>query len=476
MEKRILFFLIAMALFVVSCKDDDSFTNSTSARLSFGTDTVRLDTVFSTIPSSTRTFWVYNHNGDGVRIRQVRLVRGNQTGFRVNVDGLYLDNTQGSFVNDLELRKGDSLRVFVEITSSKTGNKHPTLVEDDLAFVLESGVEQRIRLTAYSWDATFIHNLKVKQDTTIMSDLPLVVYGDITVDTLATLTLKNPTKLYFHRGSGINVYGRLVADSVEMRGDRLDNMFSYLPYDRVSGQWKGIRLFGSSQNNVITDCNIHSAEYGVVVDSAALDTLQPRLLMSYTTIHNCKGPGLTAQQSNVALFNCQMSNTLDDCVSIYGGMATIIYCTLAQFYPLSANRGAALRFTNFIGETASPLVGLYCQNTLITGYADDVIMGESRDTTAYNYYFENCLLRTPEITDTTLLKAFSNCIWEKPSDDIQGTKHFKTMMEREMLYDFHLDSLSTAKGRGVFLPYVNDDHDHYLRNDSLPSIGCYEYR
>lgn len=477
MKKRISFFFFVIVLILQGCKDDDSFTTSADARLTFGTDTVRIDTVFSTVPSSTYSFWVYNHNSDGVRIRQVRLVRGNQTGFRVNVDGLYLDNLHGSFVNDLELRGGDSLRVFVEITSSKTGEKTPRLVEDDLAFILESGVEQRIRMKAYSWDATFIRNLKVSRDTTIVSDIPIVVYGGITVDSVATLTIKAPTKLYFHSGAGIDVYGRLVADSVEMRGDRLDHMFSYLPYDRVSGQWKGIRIFGSSTNNVIRDSDIHSCDYGVVVDSAALDTLQPRLTMSYSTIHNCKGVGVSAKQSNIVLVNCQLSNTSSDCLAVYGGMATVVYCTLAQFYPLSGERGAALRFTNYFDGVSSPLKGLYCQNTLITGYDSDVIMGQKKDSVAFSYYFENCLLRTPEPTDTVLLKqSFANIIWEKSTDDVQGIKHFRSIMEHDMIYDFHLDSLSTAVGKAVKQPAVLDDRNHFQRNDTLPSIGCYEYR
>lgn len=64
-----------------------------------------MDTVFSTVPTSTYTFWVYNRNDDGLRLRQVRLRRGNQTGFRVNVDGTYLDNGMGSMVRDLEVRE-----------------------------------------------------------------------------------------------------------------------------------------------------------------------------------------------------------------------------------------------------------------------------------------------------------------------------------------------------------------------------------
>lgn len=123
---------------LTACSDDDSFTTSPSARLTFSRDTVSLDTIFSTVPTSTYTFWVYNTNGDGLRLCQVRLQRGNQSGFRVNVDGSFLDNVTGCSVSDLEIRKGDSIRVFVELTSGLTNSDLPQLVEDNIVFSLES--------------------------------------------------------------------------------------------------------------------------------------------------------------------------------------------------------------------------------------------------------------------------------------------------------------------------------------------------
>ena len=89
--KRI-FFFISLILGLVACADDDSFSTSTGLRLDFPSDTIKLDTVFSRTASSTYTFWVNNRNDNGVKLQSVRLKRGNQTGFRVNVDGMYLDN------------------------------------------------------------------------------------------------------------------------------------------------------------------------------------------------------------------------------------------------------------------------------------------------------------------------------------------------------------------------------------------------
>ncbi len=213
MMKRLFFYkLISLTTIFVACDDDDTFSTSPSNRLTFSVDTLSLDTVFSTIPTSTHTLWVRNKSGDGLRIAQVRLERGNQTGFRVNVDGEYLDNDMGSLINNLEIRKSDSVRVFVELTSALTGEDIPQLVEDNLVFLLESGVEQKINLRAYSWDALLFDSLIINSDTVISSVKPMVIRKGIKIDSMATLNINAPTKLFFRSGAGIDVYGRIVVN------------------------------------------------------------------------------------------------------------------------------------------------------------------------------------------------------------------------------------------------------------------------
>ena len=114
--KRLFYILLSVTAIISSCSDDDSFSTSRGDLLSFSCDTLSLDTLFSTVPTRTYGFWVYNNSSDGLRVSQVRLDHGNQTGFRVNVDGLYLDNSTGSQATNIEVRKGDSIRVFVELT------------------------------------------------------------------------------------------------------------------------------------------------------------------------------------------------------------------------------------------------------------------------------------------------------------------------------------------------------------------------
>ena len=140
MGKTLLTLCAAVSVLVLgACTDDDSFSTSPSNVLTFSTDTVRFDTLFATVPSSTRTFWVYNRSGDGIRCSTVRLAGGNQVGFRVNVDGEYLSPEAGFQVHNVEIRKNDSVRVFVELTAPVNAAEGQQFIEDELVFGLESG-------------------------------------------------------------------------------------------------------------------------------------------------------------------------------------------------------------------------------------------------------------------------------------------------------------------------------------------------
>ena len=299
-------------------------------------------------------------------------------------------------------------------------------MEDNLLFTLESGVEQRVNLRTYSWNAELWQTVDVTADQTIESPTPIVVYGGINVAKDAALTIKNTT-IYFHDGAGITVDGALTVENSLLRGDRLDHMFDYLPYDRVSGQWKGITVNPHAVGCLLLDSELRNAMDGIVADTTTV-------VLSGSTVHNCKGSGLWAHDCVVDIQYSTLSNTLKDCLTLLGCQATLDHVTLAQFYPLSANRGFALRF-----EPSEQVFSLTCSNTLVTGYAEDVIEGEVDENSKYS--FANCLLRTVVPEDT---QFFKDVIWEKKDDDIQGKKHFVLVDEDNMIYDFRLKEESPA--------------------------------
>lgn len=466
--------LLACAALMAACSDDDSFSSAPGRQLSFSTDTLRLDTLFSGVPSAAKSFWVYNRTGDGVRCTSVRLERGGASGFRVNVDGEYLSPDRDYAVSDVELRNGDSLRVYVELTSPVNNTPEPTLDEDNIVFTLENGQEQRVNLSAWTWDALSMRNVVISGDLTIDGQgRPIIIYGGLRVDSAATLTIAAGTTLYFHSDCGMDVYGTLRSlgtpdNNVILRGDRIDKMFDYLPYDRTPGQWQGVRIHSSSYDNLLSYTDIHSTQDGVVIDSS--DVSRPKADFMGCIIHNCQGDGIRIVNSRVSLTNCQLTNTLGSCLSVDGGVVSVNGCTMAQFYPFDSSRGPALAFTS-----AHPLESLNVSNSIITGYADDQMMGTEVDSTAFNYAFDHCVIRTPRITTDDSVK-FTNVIYEDIKDTTRfGEKHFIKVDLDQQDYDFRLDSVSAAIG--IADPATAPPTDRLgIRRKEKPDAGAYEYQ
>lgn len=475
--RNIILLLFATIVSLASCSDDESFTLSPSRLLTFSADSIKLDTLFSNVPSRTKDFWVYNRSGEGIRCTNIRLERGNQSGFRVNVDGSYLGAAVGFQTSNVELRNKDSIRIFVEATTPYNHQDKPQLVEDNLLFTLESGVTQKVNLNAYSWDAQLLNNVHIEKDSVLTSNQkPIVIYGGLTVDSMATLTLPAGTTLYFHADAGIDVYGRLLAlgepdMNVTLRGDRIDRMFNDLPYDMVSGQWQGVRFHTSSYDNLLQYTDIHSTFDGVVVDSSNVN--RNTLTMLCSTIHNCQGFGLHSVNSRINLVNCQLTNTLNDCLFVDGGHAELNACTLAQFYPFHPIKGTALHFSSVNHD----LLQLACHNSLITGYADSEMIGEVGDsTTVFNYLFSHCIIRdTTHIEYVDTINTFQSVIFEDPTDTtiVYGKKHF--VSASNYIYDFQLDSISPAIGKADLTTAPSNDRRGTLR-DELPDIGAFEWK
>lgn len=455
-----------------SCSDDE-FSTSSSDLLTFSADTIKLDTVFCNVPTPTQSFWVYNNSGNNIRLETVRLERGNQSGFRVNVDGVYLGQTTGYQTNEVEVRKNDSIRVFVELTATGGGETEYKQLQDNIVFTTEGGAVQKVALNACSWNAILLSNAEIKSDTTFTSEMPIVISGNLKVDSAATLTLAAGTHLYFHDDSSLQIYGRLLSkgeagNEVVLRGYRLDNMFDYLPYDRVSGQWGGVQIHESSYGNEMTYTDLHSAYDGIVIDSC--DATKKTLTMDACTVHNCQGYGISNQCSWIELYNCQITNTLKDCLYTGGGATLLDNCTIAQFYPYDSNRGVALRFTSTKGA-----LQFLCYNTLVTGYADDEIMGEQGDSlNAFYYEFHNCILRTPAITTADSV-YFENVKFEDVKDTITaGKKHFADIDTENLKYDFRLDSISPCIDAANPLTAMPTDRNG-LPRDERPDIGAFEF-
>lgn len=472
--------LLAVSNLFSACDETDAFTTDMSHVLRFSTDTVDFDTILSTISSSTRSFQVYNRNKNKLRIASVRLKKGANSPFKVNVDGVFLSSDANGQAFDFEVRGKDSIRVFVEVNVGLRHQDTPIRESDSLVFQLENGVEQHVFLTVAGQDAYMWHGKRIMQDTTLTAGKPFVIYDSLYVAPGATLTLQPGVNLYFHDKANLLVQGRLNARGtllapVVFRGDRTDRMFDYLPYDNMPSRWGGIRFYAESTENVLQFVDIHSATYGIVCDSADVHVM--KFKMENSQVHNIGGNGLELNSCKVSVVNSQISNTFGDCVRILGGWSEFVHCTLAQFYPWDASRGQALSLANHQSDIEYPLLKAHFLNCIITGYADDVIKGklEEGTDTQLDYYFANSLLNTIKSDDEA---RFVSIVYDNKEQKVYRDKNFKVFDVKNYLYDFTLDSVSPARNIGMLewarlYPFDLKGVSRFL--DDGPDAGCYEY-
>ena len=468
--------LMSLSLFMASCDDDEAYTTSPSALLAFSADTIRFDTVFTTIGSATQLFKVYNRGDEPMMLSSIRLAGRGETGFRVNVDGL-----SGTEFTDVEVRDGDSLYVFVEVTVDPRNEDNPFLLRDSLQFLLQSGICQQVQLEAYGQDMIVLRGTVFSTDTTLTGERPHVVYDSLVVDSNATLSLSEGVRLHFHNGAFVRVYGTLKADgSVErpvvFRGDRLDRMFDDLPYDRLDNQWGGITLSASSFDNYLNHVDIHSGSWGIRCDSSASD--RNKLTIENSVIHNVAGNALSAVGGRLWIGNSELTNAGSHCLKVRGGDVQVVHSTLANFYPW-AYRGAALSLSN----EWCPLTRADFRSSIVTGYSSNelMLMRDKVDTLAFNFRFSHCLLNIPADSigaDTLPDGRYYRVRIDSVEHEVSRITNFPFIDTDIFYYDFSLDSLSQAVGAGnpedALNLYPLDRLGRIRSEDEAPDAGARE--
>lgn len=475
---------ICIALCISGCRDEQGYTTDPSHRLTFSTDTVAFDTLFTEVSSATHAFLVRNYNKADLRISHVALSGGENSPYRVNIDGL-----AGTTFDNLTLRGGDSIYVFVEVTVDPRGEDNPFEVKDSLLFTLESGVMQQVLFTASGQDATVLRSAVITTDTTFTAKRPYLIYDSLRVEAGVTLHLKPGTRLYFADKVSLQVYGRIEAvgtsDSlIVFRGARTDRMFSYLPYDRLSAQWGGITLHESSNDNLFVHCDIHSGTYGLRANSTNIE--QHKVTMHNSQIHNVDGDALQLTLCKAGFTNSLFTNAGGHCVNILGGHMDFIHCTIANFFPWKAERRTAVNIANYMEDSNSlhPLHGVNFVNCIITGSKEDELMSyivaktDTADLSEHaQYMFVHSLINSWKEAREPDTLHFKHIVWEHKDSTAYGRTNFRTIDHSNFIYDFHLDSLSVARGiaTGQNLDLVPYDKDEQARSAEALDAGCYQY-
>ncbi len=471
---RFLQLLVILIPFIYSC-EDEHFSRDPSLKLSFSTDTIMFDTVFTTIGSSTKYLKVYNRNKHDLKIASIQLAGGNSSFFRINVDGQPADK-----VYDVSIRSKDSLYIFIEVTVDPTNQNSPLFISDSIVFNT-NGNTQEVKLIAWGQDVHLLNARTFVRDTFLISDKPYLIYDYLYVKQGAELKIQQGARFHLHNEALVLVAGSLKIEGtfenpVTFEGDRLE------PYYRdKAGQWWGIWLSAGSRENEIRWANIKNAIVGLVVDTCYTPGI-PTLKISNSIVMNMSSTCLLGRGSKIIADNCLFANAGGVGVNlIYGGAFQFFHCTIANYWgQFIFRKGPALSINNYYAyqlvENGPWIVDprdieeAYFNNCIVYGsrsleFEVDNKFKDQPVQALMNYRFDHCILKVPSDYSLADPSKYINVI----KDDPKFKDPYKLV--------FELDTLSPAKDFGLLeygqqYPFDLKNLSHIL--DLKPDLGAYE--
>ena len=472
-------YIVLCTLFLFSGCKEYTVSDDPTLRLSFSTDTLRFDTVFTAQGSATMQIKVYNRNASAIEIERISMVIG--AVFHINMDGESDPTRMTHFV----VNGGDSAFVFVRVDINPNNENNAFLETDELRFFLSNGAIQAVQLEAYGQNV----NRLGKQGTLFVNDyvfsdtLPYLIYDTLVVD--GSLTIQAGATIYMHNNACIYAQGDVDAQGtvdrpILIRGDRLDRLFDSVPYLYAGGSWNGIYLVSEKpQTYTLSYVDILSGHVGLYCASTCTGAL-PQLRMDGCRIHNHTQYGLVLSHVDALVANTEISNCASYCIYCDGGKHDFIHSTIASYFGFtniriqsaSKEETAAVYIDN-LSKTA-PQTNTSFYNCIITGYLSNQLVVATPFDRFYPGAFQGNYLKTDSLN---MPHAAANVYWQKSDTaDVFVNDFYK--YKEYIYYNFHLDSLSPAIGIGdsqAALPYPTD-RDGFSRAGIIPDAGCYQHQ
>ncbi len=480
---------IMMMVIFHACQKDSTF-EGTNPSIRVSTDTLTFDTVFTEVGSATRSFKIFNDEGEDILI-DLKVNSPNGSKFRLNVDGI-----PGNEISNVFIKGNDSIYVFADVTvdPNQPLSISPFVIEETLT-ISSRGSEKDVLLEAWGQNANYVPGTKQKGVVSLLScDLgvetwddpkPYVIYGVLFIDS-CELVIPEGTNVYVHGGvvrqdsliynDGFIIVladGKVTAQGTAMnpvtfQGDRLESSF-----DDVAGQWVGMRFISGSTDNHLEHVQIKNSVVGIRVDSAA------QLSLESCEIYNTSSAGLIGIQSDLNVANTLIHSNGQSCAILtYGGEYNFEHCTFASY----GNQSSAVRFDNF-RCTDPPL----CQevvyvNRLDTKFTNCIFAGNDKDEILpidwtggeepdlFNFDFVNCAVTVEDILlPDQYPNFFDNC-----------KDCFRISVSDTLFFDidnneYRLDTMSVAIDKGTQIMGIDQDINDDSR-DGSPDVGAYEFQ
>jgi hypothetical protein len=484
-----------------SCRED-FVTTEPYSKLHFSKDTVFLDTVFTNIGSSTYRLKVYNNNDNGVTIPSLRLGRGEQSFYRLNVDGI-----PGKVFSDIPVGPRDSIFIFIETTIDYQQVTDPIYVD---SIVFSNGIEEQdVKLITLVKDAHFLYPTRfsnglketiplgtnssgesiaisgfyLDDDSIFTDEKPYVIYGYCGIPPGKTLTIEAGATLHFHQNAGLIVAkgGQLIIEGelenkVMLEGDRLEHAFGELP-----GQWGGIWLRAGSFANQINQAVIKNATIGILADSIGSLT-EPTLTISNTEIYNSSHFGMLTRTAAVEGSNLVINNSGNSSLALTaGGSYQFIHSTFANYWYRGIREYPSVLVNNYYSYSEQNLNYVVPRNLEKANFINCFIDGNNFsellldrvDGASFEYYFTNngIKFKSSSSPGPSDLYDFEN-LTHYSENIINPISDFKSPDHNELI----IGELSVGIGKAAALGSIAVPVDLVGVNRSIPAdIGAYQH-
>jgi hypothetical protein len=454
--RLIVSFLAVCIITFAGCRKSDEITTSKDVKLSFSSDTVLFDTVFTAVGSVNRRIKVFNTNTKAVNISNIRLGGGKNSFFSLIINGQTTNER-----SEVQIGGKDSISIYIKATINPNNLNQPFIVEDSVLF-RTNGNAQSIAIRAYGQNAVFVNGETITANTVWTAGLPHIINKSVTIAEGVTLNILPGTKVYFHGSAVMNVRGSLRVSGSEYNptvfsSDRLEGF-----YENEAGQGLGIRLFSSSGNNKIEYATIKNAVVGITADSLTSDG-STKLLLTNSIIKNMTVAGFVGYGTELTAFNNLFYNSGQFLLyGVGGGRYNLKHNTFAGYNSQFPRRTSAVFFSDLSNFSYSDLK-VELINNIIWGVMPEELLIEKKTNALLTTDIRYNIIKTSLQTYNNL-----NFLGTDPKFvDVIGA-------------NFHVQSGSPALNKGFNLiadPY----HGLYLKADlsntsrSFPStLGCYE--
>lgn len=447
--------IILLSVAVSSCIED-SVATSPQVQPLFSVDTLKMGSVITSQGTPTFRFTVYNRHDKILNIDRIALRSGSTT-FRMNVDGF-----SGRDFSNIQIRPNDSIFVFIEATLPEQSAPGLIEVKDHVDFTTR-GVTRTVVLDADGFDVKRHRGEIITADTRFTAEYPHQIFDSLVVAPGATLTIEPGTRMMFHDGASMKVYGTLQSlgtpeAPVHFSGDRTDNVVGSISFDLMASQWQGLTFAPESKGNLLSHSIVRNTVSGVLADSLSQVTI------INSRLRNSAGRSLTAWHADVTAMGTEIAEAAYGTLLLHGGKARLDHCTIANYYLFSVLYGEAVQLSHTDDDTDDqsglPRLDAVFTNSIIYGNGTDLSHG---DLTGMNVTFTRCLFKSEGEDD----ENFIECLWD--ADPLYYTERSK------YIFDYRVKPESPAIGYdspALSLPLAPAD---FYGTPRAGTIGAYEF-